>query len=67
MPEANEIAAVAYQQPAEQQQFYPVLRQRVEKYFRKNQVQASICWEYNLASGPLPHLSFIASAYCAAD
>lgn len=36
--EPGEYAAVQYQQPAEQQQFYHVLRQRVEKYFRKNKV-----------------------------
>ena len=36
--EPSEAAAVRYQQPAEQQQFYTVLRQRVEKYFRKNAV-----------------------------
>ena len=36
--EPGECAAVQYQQPAEQQQFYTVLRQRVEKYFRKNEV-----------------------------
>ena len=36
--EPGECAAVQYQQPAEQQQFYTVLRQRVEKFFRKNEV-----------------------------
>lgn len=38
--EPGECAAVQYQQPAEQQ-FYTVLRQRVEKYFRKNKVTLS--------------------------
>ena len=36
--EPGECAAVQYQEPAEEQQFYTVLRQRVEKYFRKNEV-----------------------------
>jgi len=34
----GEVAAVTYQQPPEQQPFYTVLRQRVERYFRKNEV-----------------------------
>lgn len=37
--EPGESVAVQYQQPAEQQQFYTILRQRVEKYFRKNEVR----------------------------
>lgn len=36
--EPGECGAVQYQQPAGQQQFYTVLRQRVERYFRKNEV-----------------------------
>ena len=36
--QAGEVAAVTYQQPPEEQQFYTVLRQRVERYFRKNEV-----------------------------
>ena len=36
--DAGEAKAVEFQQPPEHQQFYTVLRQRVEKYFRKNEV-----------------------------
>lgn len=36
--QAGEVAAVTYQQPPEEQQFYTVLRQRVERHFRKNEV-----------------------------
>jgi predicted Fe-S protein YdhL (DUF1289 family) len=36
--QAGEVAAVTYQQPPEEQHFYTVLRQRVERYFRKNEV-----------------------------
>lgn len=35
---AGEATPTTYQQPGAQERFYPVLRQRVEKYFRKNGV-----------------------------
>ncbi|KAL3153887.1 hypothetical protein ABBQ32_013456 [Trebouxia sp. C0010 RCD-2024] len=36
----GECAAVQYHQPAAQRQFYTVLRQRVDKHFRKNEISS---------------------------
>lgn len=52
---AGEAQAVTFQQPPEHQQFYHVLRQRVERHFRKNEV--IICTHCTSALLTLPTLN----------